>query len=67
MRTAYISLFSLALASFIFSCQPNSGNADSETGSSAERELSETENPYLGNYVSDMYDRRGEGYDWVAV
>ncbi|MEG0454604.1 MAG: hypothetical protein RR559_04520, partial [Bacteroides sp.] len=53
------SLLLLTVLTLLWSC--------SNKTSKKEESLPATVEALAGNYVSDGYDKRSEGYDWVAV
>lgn len=63
MKTTKISTLCLASVLLLGSC--NSKKAD--TSASENNPVKAAVTLATGNYVSDAYDKRGEGYDWVAV
>ncbi|WP_194852368.1 hypothetical protein [Nonlabens antarcticus] len=61
------AITTIVLFSMIFvSCKQKPENNLQEDSNPIE-ETSEKSFNYSGNYVSDSYDQRAEGYDWVAV
>lgn len=62
-----IAFLTLSLL-MICSCKQVNKSVSEQENSTAPTEVPATKNTaYSGNYVDDSYDKKNEGYDWVAV
>jgi len=73
MKTRFLTrtfLFSAVLALTTYSCRQQAKQPDeSDVTTAAQETTSQTRqgSGVAGNYVSESYGQRGEGYDWVGV
>ncbi len=63
------SVFIVLLSFTIVACEQNTKNAKENQirNNNTEEQTAEMISTIYGNYVDDSYNKRGEGFDWVAV
>lgn len=71
MKSISVTILSFVTLLMVYSCKNSESNSDQEeTATEMESETTmeaEVSSTIIGNYVTESYKQRSEGYDWVAV